>query len=315
MRHLRARVEAVAARDVRTLIVGPTGSGKDLVARTIHALSRRAQAPFVAMNCAALPHDLVESSLFGYERGAFTGAVNRHRGYFEQAHRGTIFLDEIAELAPQAQAKLLRVLDAPRFRRVGGEEEITADVRVLSASNQNLRQRIADGHFREDLFHRLNIVTVTVPALAERRPDIPELVAHFLRELGAEQLSFGPSAIEQLQSHSWPGNVRELRSVIERALVFAAGQQIDALDLAGVRNDAVPPSVPSIATAISNLTAAFAAAVRDGSPLPNLRDAIERSLAETALQLAAGNKTAAANLLSMDRKALARRLRQSKAKL
>ena len=315
VRRLRARIVAVAARDVRTLIVGPTGTGKDLVAHAIHTLSSRARGPFVAVNCAAVPHELIESTLFGYDRGAFTGAVTGRRGVFELADGGTIFLDEIAELAPHAQAKLLRVLDAPTFRRVGGEAEITTDVRILAASNQNLRQRVVDGQLRADLFHRLDIVTVSVPSLAERREDIPDLVALFLRELSAEQVSFGPSAIAQLRSHAWPGNIRELRSVIERALVFAGTDPIDTLEVASLDDHSRSSEPPSIATAIRALSAAFAAAVRNGTPVPNFRDAIEQSLAETAMQLAQGNKTAAAGLLSMDRKALARRLRQDKRQL
>jgi len=309
IQHVRAQVRAVAARDARTLILGPSGSGKELVARAIHALSSRQRGPFVAVNCAALPRELVDSLLFGFERGAFTGAVSRRRGFFELADNGTILLDEIAELAPEAQAKLLRVLDAPHFRRVGGETDVAVNVRVLAASNRDLRQRVRDAYFREDLFHRLDIVTIAVPPLVERREDIPELVTHLLHELGAGHVSLGPAAVEQLCGHSWPGNVRELRNVLERTLVFSAGRHIDVVDLNTAHTDAHSTNAGSIADAINDLTVAFAAAVRGGTAPPDLRDIIDRSLVEAALQLAAGNKTAAARWLNMGRKALARRLR------
>ncbi|MBI4518199.1 MAG: sigma-54-dependent Fis family transcriptional regulator [Deltaproteobacteria bacterium] len=311
MAELRARIQAVAPRPVRVLIVGASGSGKELVARAIHGLSPRHAGPFVGVNCAALPRELVESELFGYERGAFTGASSRRRGLFELAHRGTLFLDEIEELAPEAQAKLLRVLEDLHFRRVGGEEELDVDVRVIAASNQDLRRRMAAGQFRDDLFHRLSVVTLTVPALGERHSDIPQLVRFFLHEFGAESLQLSAAALSQLERYAWPGNVRELRNVIERTIVFATGGEIAAFDLglhSGAAATVARPS--SVQHAVSNLSTAFTNAVRAGNTPRGLLSAIERSLAETALSLASGNKTAAARWLDLDRKALDRRLRR-----
>lgn len=311
MQQLRAQIEMVALRDARVLIIGPTGSGKELVARAIHKLSRRHGAPFIGVNCAALPRELVESELFGYERGAFTGAATRRRGLLELANGGTIFLDEITELRLDAQAKLLRVLEDLRFRRVGGEEEVQVDVRVLAASNQDLGQRVRRGEFRDDLFHRLNVVTIRVPALNEHWADVPELAKHFLADLGAKDVRLSAAAMNQLRRHSWPGNVRELRNAIERALVFAAGREIPAIDLpindhVGQHND--PP--PSIAAAVAGLSAALTAAISSGHTPRGFLATIEQTLAETALALASGNKTVAARWLEWDRKALTRRLRR-----
>jgi two-component system response regulator HydG len=310
MRTLREQIELVARRDARVLIVGPSGSGKELVARALHHLSRRRGAPFVPVNCAALPRDLVESELFGYERGAFTGAAARRRGLFELAHGGTILLDEIEELPPEAQAKLLRVLEDLRFRRVGGEEELDVDVRVVAATNQNLVARVTSGLFRDDLFHRLNVVTLTVPALAERLGDLPELVEHLLAQFGARGARLSRAVQCELRSHSWPGNVRELRNTIERALVFTLGSEITSL---GLLPATTPHEAdPTISTAIDGLRTAFAGAVRAGDSLPHhLVRTIEHALAHTALGVTGGNKSAAARCLDLDRKALERRLQES----
>jgi DNA-binding NtrC family response regulator len=312
MQRLRSRVLAVATRDARVLIVGPTGSGKELVARAIHDLSSRSSEPFVGINCAALPNDLVESELFGYERGAFTGASSRRRGLFELAHRGTLFLDEIEELSLEAQAKLLRVLEDLRFRRVGGEEEIAVDLRVLAASNQDVAARVASGRFREDLFHRLNVVTLCVPPLTERLDDIPELTKHFLHSCGAEDVAISTDALQQMRGHGWPGNVRELRNAIERALVFASAPEIRQIDLTTAGRASVGCRERTVIGAIDGLRLAFTKAVEAGSTPRGLLTAIERSLVETAVQLASGNKTAAARLLELDRKALDRRLRRGR---
>ncbi len=310
MQKLRARVESVGPRDVRVLIVGPSGSGKELVARAIHELSSRHAGPLVNVNCAALPRELVESELFGYERGAFTGATSRRRGFFELADGGTILLDEISELAPEAQAKLLRVLEDLRFRRVGGEEEVQVDVRVLAASNQDLAHRVACGRFREDLFHRLNVVTVEVPSLNDHPADLPDLVKHFLAHFGALETRFTAVAIDQLRRHPWPGNVRELRNTIQRTLAFAPGREITTVDLTPSVNHepATPP--PNVAAAVAGLSTALASSIRSGHTPRGLLPAIERTLAETALTLAEGNKTVAARWLEWDRKALTRRLRR-----
>lgn len=312
MQQLRTRIEMVALRDARVLIIGPTGSGKELVARAIHRLSRRQRAPFIGVNCAALPRELVESELFGYERGAFTGAATRRRGLLELANGGTMFLDEIAELALDAQAKLLRVLENLRFRRVGGEEEVDVDVRVLAASNQDLGQRVRQGLFRDDLFHRLNVVTLRVPSLNEHWADVPELARHFLADLGAKDVRLSATAMNQLRRHSWPGNVRELRNTIERALVFEVGHEITAVDLPASdhgREHNDPP--PSITAAMAGLSAALTAAISSGHTPRGFLATIEQTLAETALALASGNKTVAARWLEWDRKALTRRLRRA----
>ena len=308
IQRLRRRVQAVAMRDVRTLIMGPSGSGKELVAEAIHALSRRRLAAFEAVNCAALPRDLAESELFGHERGAFTGAGARRRGLFELADGGTIFLDEVSELPLDVQAKLLRVLELLRFRRVGGEEDLRVDVRVLAASNQNLTARVATGHFRGDLFHRLDVATIVVPSLAERREDIPDLVRHFLRQLGAPHVQVSTTAQMQLQSREWPGNVRELRNTIERALVFARDAVIDSIEARDPVEPPVTSCTPTMDVAIQGVVAAFTSAVDSGSPPRNLLTTIECALAVTALTLARGNKALAARWLDIDRKTLSRRL-------
>jgi DNA-binding NtrC family response regulator len=311
MQRLRDQVRAVAIRDVRVLVVGPSGCGKELVARAIHDLSKRLGAPFIAINCAALPRDLAESELFGHERGAFTGATCRRRGAFELAHHGTLFLDEIEELAPEVQAKLLRVLEDARFRRVGGEEEVSVDVRIIAASNQNLADRVVAGRFREDLFHRINVVCLTVPALTARLGDLDDLAQHFLRTFGASRLRLSADAYARLRTHTWPGNVRELRNVIERALVFSSDREITGTDL-GIPTapNTLPPPEPSIRAALLHLKAAFQNSAREGNTPMGLFPTIERTLAECALSLARGNKTTAARLLHIDRKGLSRRLRR-----
>jgi formate hydrogenlyase transcriptional activator len=231
------QADLVARADTTVLVLGETGSGKDLLARLIHQRSRRASGPFIAVNCAALPEHLVESELFGHERGAFTGAIARKAGSFEIAHRGTIFLDEIGDLPPEAQAKLLRVLQDREVQRIGGARPIAVDVRVVAATNHDLEKAIAAGTFRTDLFYRLSVFPIRTPALRERRDDIPLLARHFLRhfarKLGRPLEDFSGDALERLRSYAWPGNVRELQNVIERAAILSQGPVIetDALSL------------------------------------------------------------------------------------
>ncbi len=212
------QIGRVAPQDVNVLILGESGTGKELVARAIYQHSRRSGGPFLAINCAAIPESLLESELFGYERGAFTGADRRRIGKFEQCHGGTLFLDEVGDMAPGTQAKILRLLQEGHFQRLGGTESISADVRVIAATNQNLDALIEQGRFRKDLYYRLRGVTIHLPPLRERREDIPELAHYFLfrynRQLGTSVQSISPEALEVLQRYDWPGNVRELQSVI-----------------------------------------------------------------------------------------------------
>src|SRR5437867_11631598 len=216
MREVYKLVEQVAPSTVSVLIVGESGTGKELVARTIHDLSPRHRGPFVAINCAAIPRELIESELFGHEKGAFTGAIARKSGCFEMAHHGTLFLDEISEMEEAVQAKLLRVLQEQSFRRIGGSETITSDVRVLAATNRDPRQAIAERKLREDLYYRLNVVTIVLPPLRERIEDIPLLVCHFLDEIAqdysAGQVSLPQETMAILERYQWPGNVRELKN-------------------------------------------------------------------------------------------------------
>lgn len=233
---IRAIVElvcTVAPSDARVLITGANGTGKELVARQLHELSTRHDAPFVEVNCAAIPSELIESELFGHEKGAFTSAVKQRKGKFEQAQGGTLFLDEIGDMSASAQAKVLRALQENRISRVGGEKEIEVDVRVVAATNKDLRTEISDGNFREDLYHRLAVIPVHVPALNDRRDDVPLLVAHFLKNIcdqhGKVLLEVQPAAMELLKQANWTGNIRELRNVVERLVILTPkGGSIDA---------------------------------------------------------------------------------------
>jgi transcriptional regulator with GAF, ATPase, and Fis domain len=295
MRQLCDRIRKVAPSDCTVLIGGETGTGKEVVARAIHQNSPRARQPFVAVNCAALTESLLESELFGHERGAFTGAAAQKKGRFEIADRGTLFLDEVGELAPALQAKLLRALQLHEFERVGGTRTIKVDVRVLAATNQDLAAAVAAGRFRQDLWYRLNVVSVTVPPLRARRSDIPMLAAHFAAKYGrGRPIELSPEALDALDAYDWPGNVRELENAIERAVVLGASNRIGVEDL--------PEAIvraPQRAAVEDGDGAAFHESVRD-TKRRLILDAIDRS---------GGNYTAAARLLGLNPTYLHRLLR------
>lgn len=230
---VRKAIDKVAPTDARVLITGPNGAGKEMVARQLHELSNRAQGPLVEVNCAAIPSELIESELFGHEKGSFTSAVKQRIGKFEQADGGTLFLDEIGDMSLSAQAKVLRALQENKITRVGGEKEITVNVRVLAATNKNLMQEIAERNFREDLYHRLSVILIQVPPLNDRRDDIPELIQKFLHDIAADYgnkpKKIDPAALHYLQALDWRGNIRELRNVVER-LVIMSDDTISAAD-------------------------------------------------------------------------------------
>jgi DNA-binding NtrC family response regulator len=229
------QIEAVADTNARVLVEGPTGTGKELISNAIHFRSGRRNGPMVRVNCAALPDNLLESELFGHEKGAFTSAVRQHQGKFEQANGGTLFLDEIGDVSPATQAKLLRALESGEFQRVGGSTNVKVDVRVISATNKNLLEEVKAGHFREDLYYRLNVFRIEVPSLADRKKDIPLLVAHFLKHFSEENGRPAPSVsnetMQRLLDYSWPGNVRELLHVMERAVILSKGEVLSGVVL------------------------------------------------------------------------------------
>ena len=224
VRHVKDIIAKVAPTDARVLIVGPNGSGKELVARSLHEQSARSSMPYIEVNCAAIPSELIESELFGHEKGAFTSAIKHHKGKFEQADGGTLFLDEIGDMSLAAQAKVLRILQEKKLSRVGSDKDITVDVRVLAATNKNLQDEIAKGNFREDLYHRLSVIVIKVPSLDERKDDIPMLTDYFVEQISSESgmqaKKFSPEAVKLLQEKSWTGNIRELRNVVERLMIL-----------------------------------------------------------------------------------------------
>ena len=234
MQHIRDMVSKVAPTDARVLIVGPNGSGKELVARSLYEQSARCAMPYIEVNCAAIPSELIESELFGHEKGSFTSAIKQHKGKFEQADGGTLFLDEIGDMSLAAQAKVLRVLQEKKLSRVGSDKDIIVDVRVIAATNKDLRKEIEKGAFREDLYHRLSVIVITVPSLDERKDDIPLLVDYFVKQVSTESgmpvREFSPDAIKLLQEKSWPGNIRELSNVVERLMILG-GNPVSAQDV------------------------------------------------------------------------------------
>ena len=234
LQHIREMIAKVAPTDARVLVTGSNGTGKELVARSLHALSTRSAMPYVEVNCAAIPSELIESELFGHEKGSFTSAIKQHKGKFEQADGGTLFLDEIGDMSLAAQAKVLRVLQEKKLSRVGSDKDIQVDVRVIAATNKNLLEEIEKGNFREDLYHRLSVIVIKVPSLDERKEDIPELVDYFASQIcsesGKSTVKFAPDAVKALQARNWPGNIRELRNVVERLLILG-GNPVSAADV------------------------------------------------------------------------------------
>jgi len=299
MWEVRDLIARVGPTPSRVLIVGESGTGKELVARALHASSPRASRPLVSVNCAALPRDLVESELFGHEKGAFTGAAQRRQGRFELADRSTLFLDEIGDLPLDAQGKLLRVLEEGAVERLGGERPKPVDVRVIAATNRDLERAVHDGTFREDLFFRLNVFPIEVPPLRERMDDLGPLVSHFAREAAARcarpARTFGDAAMRRLRAHRWPGNVRELANAIERLTIIGETGPVTAAEVDNVLGSAVLPAPPADAGNVG-----LAAALEQ----------YERNLIELALADAGGNVAEAARRLDTDRANLHRRMRR-----
>jgi transcriptional regulator with PAS, ATPase and Fis domain len=291
MQRFMAMVERVAGHTETVLITGETGSGKELIACSVHEFSYRHGKPWIDINCAALPEHLVESELFGYEKGAFSGADNSKPGLFELADKGTLFLDEIGELPSHIQVKLLRVLDGAAYYRLGGHRKITVDVRIVAATNQDLEVAVREGRFRKDLFHRLSQFQLRVPALRERPEDIVALAEHFLR-LKSEVMKFSPEALRTLQSHSWPGNVRELRNIIAKIAMAASGPEIGAAEV---------------------LAELSAEQQKTEIPLPSgdLQD-MERQMVMKALENTGGHRAKAAEQLGISRRTLSRKLGEYK---
>lgn len=297
MRRLRDEISRAAPTNGRVLIYGENGTGKELVARSVHSMSLRSSGPFVEVNCAAIPEELIESELFGYTKGAFTGAINDRRGKFEVADGGTLFLDEVGDMSLKTQAKVLRALQEQVVERLGSDGGVAVDVRVLAATNKDLPSAISKGLFRDDLFFRLNVIPITVPSLRLRSQDIPDLAIHFLqefaREYGHRIKTVDPEALTILRAHSWPGNVRELRNVLERLAIMVPGAKIGGHDLGFLSGGGVDPGE-----------------VEESSvPLSKARQRFERDYIVRALAREKGNITKAARVLRLERSNLYRKMR------
>ena len=294
LRDLRTQIARVAATDVTALVLGESGTGKEVVSQMIHEMSGRSDGPLVETNCAAFTDSLLESELFGHEKGAFTGAGSRRKGRFETAHRGTIFLDEIGELSPNCQAKLLRLLEGQPFQRVGGTQPVDVDVRIVAATHRDLAKMVRTGQFREDLWYRLRVLELKVPPLRERGEDVLHLAEHFLDQFaqkrGGSLLRLSNDAVESIRSHPWPGNVRELRNAIERATVLATSEIIEPADL-GITASAMPVSGPNEVMSLSQL---------------------EQTHITRVLEITGGNKTKACEILGITRPALYSKLTRMK---
>jgi DNA-binding NtrC family response regulator len=301
MQALFQLLETVARSNSTILVTGETGTGKEVVARAVHHNSPRRAHRFVALNCSAIPESLLEAELFGHVRGAFTGAVGTRQGRFEQAHKGTLFLDEVGTMSAGLQMKLLRALQEREFERVGDNQTIKVDVRVIAATNSDLAKMVSEGTFREDLYYRLNVIPVRVPALRERRDDIPVLVKHFLQKFAPDvPAHVSQTAMRALMAYSWPGNVRQLENAIERAVALGTGrQEIDIGDL--------PPEVQDVPKA---MTTPFVEFPDEGLDLPRYLASIEKDLIQRALDRTSGNRNRAADLLRIKRTTLVEKLKR-----
>jgi len=302
MRRVMAQVERVAASETRVCILGETGTGKELIARTLHERSGRAPGPFITLNCAAVPAELIESELFGHEKGSFTGAAGRHLGKFEQADKGTIFLDEIGDMPLPMQAKLLRVLEESEIERIGGEKPIPVDVRVIVATHRDLEEQVRAGKFRQDLFHRVHVFPLLLPPLRERTDDIPALAEHFSAQVAAingwKPMPFSSAALAALREYGWPGNVRELRNVVERLMLLATDGQVEA--------ETVRMALPQGAAQGGPL---MAGDMRSG-PLADRVQAFEREVILAELKRQQYNVTSTAKALDLERSHLYKKAEQ-----
>jgi DNA-binding NtrC family response regulator len=297
-----AQIERVAASETRVCILGETGTGKELVARTIHQKSQRSAGPFITLNCAAVPAELIESELFGHEKGSFTGAAGRHLGKFEQASGGTLFLDEIGDMPLPMQAKLLRVLEEGEIERVGGAGTVKVDVRAVVATHQDLAAQVREGRFRQDLFHRIYVFPILLPPLRDRREDIPPLLEHFGKQIAKQNnwkpAEFTPEAVQELQKYSWPGNVRELRNMVERLLLLAVNNRVD---LATVRL-ALPTGTQT--------NAGPGTSVNGSGTLAERVDEVERQIIFTELERQQHHITNTAKALGLERSHLYKKCQQ-----
>jgi len=299
MRRVMAQLDRVASTESRVCILGETGTGKELVARAIHERSSRASGPFITLNCAAVPAELIESELFGHEKGSFTGASGRHIGKFEQADQGTIFLDEIGDMPLTMQAKLLRVLEEGEVERVGGTKPVSVNARVVVATHRDLEARVREQKFRQDLFHRIYVFPLRLPPLRERREDIPALVEHFAaqvcRQNGWRPVPFSPQALQALQSHSWPGNVRELRNMVERLMLLAINGQVD---------------LPTVQSALPGSADSAPSLAASSGPLADRVQSFERETILAELKRSHHNMSVAAKALGLERSHLYKKAEQ-----
>ena len=305
MKEVMAQVEHVAASETRVCIRGETGTGKELIARTLHEKSPRRNGSFISLNCAAVPAELMETELFGHEKGSFTGAASRHTGKFEQAHRGTLFLDEIGDMPMTMQAKLLRVLEEGEIERVGGDKPFAVDVRVVVATHRNLEEQVRQGTFREDLYHRVFVFPIVLPPLRERREDIRVLAEHFVRQLEEQNnwklKRLAPEAVSELESYAWPGNVRELRNVIERVLLLAPGDVVDS--------ETVRRALPGSAACAAGGKASAGSALGTGTLAQRVED-FERETLLAELKLHHHHMTNTAKALGLERSHLYKKCQQ-----
>jgi transcriptional regulator with GAF, ATPase, and Fis domain len=309
MKRTQEVIRLVGGRRSTVLITGETGTGKEMVARAIHMASSRSQMPMVAVNCNALPENLLETELFGHVKGAFTGAFQHRVGRFEQAHRGTLFLDEVGDLPLDMQAKLLRVLQEREFQRVGSSETIHVDVRLIAATNIDLVERIREGKFREDLYYRLNVVPISAPPLRDRLEDIPALAHHFLTKICAQEdipvRRLSPETLLRLATYPWPGNVRQLENEVEKAVALSGEREVLYPSDFSLSSNATPRSTPTARATVSLPEA--------GLDFEQTIGSFERQILEQALRRAGGNKTAAAGMLGLKRTTLAAKLKSLEA--